>query len=180
MIEYSARKNGGVSRDEILAGLRERIVAFAASRISRDVAEDLAQEVLVVLEEKYSGVERVEDLLPLSLQILRFKLAGFRRKVARRGESGSVAVEESQLADPGEDPESAAARGEMLARLRTALKRMEPRCRDLFRLKLEGRNFLEIQAILGARSVNTVYTWDARCRGRLLDLMGGRWERRLS
>lgn len=178
MIEYSARKNGGVSRDEILAGLRERIVAFAASRISRDVAEDLAQEVLVVLEEKYSGVEQVEDLLPLSLQILRFKLAGFRRKVARWGESGSMAVEEAQLADPGENPESAAAHREMLARLRAALRRMEPQCRDLFRLKLEGRNFLEIQEILGARSVNTVYTWDARCRGRLLDLIGGRWGRR--
>jgi RNA polymerase sigma-70 factor (ECF subfamily) len=47
----------------------------------------------------------------------------------------------------------------------------------LFRLKLEGKSFAEIQTILGARSINTIYTWDARCRKRLLELMGGSWER---
>ena len=56
-----------VDRDHILARLRERIVAFAASYLSRDAAEDLAQEVLLVLHEKYPQLERVEDLLPLSL-----------------------------------------------------------------------------------------------------------------
>jgi hypothetical protein len=40
----------------ILASLRERIVAYAAS-VQRDTAEDLAQEVLMVLEVKYAQVE---------------------------------------------------------------------------------------------------------------------------
>ena len=40
------------SREAILLKLRERIVAFAASRIQRDAAEDLAQEVLILLHEK--------------------------------------------------------------------------------------------------------------------------------
>ncbi len=57
-----------------------------------------------------------------------------------------------------------------------ALKLLEPRCREMFRLKLEDRSFAEIQAVFGARSINTIYTWDARCRQRLLELMGGRWE----
>ncbi|MDP3001200.1 MAG: sigma-70 family RNA polymerase sigma factor [Bryobacterales bacterium] len=134
------------------------------------------QEVLVVLEEKYPEVRAAEDLLPLSLQILRFKLMAARRKVSRRGENRAIPVEEIQIADPRENPESAAGRAEMLGKLRAALKRMEPRCRQLFRLKLEGRGFPEIQAILGTRSINTIYTWDARCRHRLLELMGGRWE----
>jgi RNA polymerase sigma-70 factor (ECF subfamily) len=90
-----------MDRDEILARLRERIVAFAASRISRDVAEDLAQEVLMVLHDKYPEVVQIEDLLPLSLQIMRFKMAGLRRKVQRRGESGQVSVDEIQLPDLG-------------------------------------------------------------------------------
>jgi len=167
-----------VSRSEILVKLRERMIAFAASRTSGDVAEDLAQEVLVVLEEKYANLDRAEDLVPVSLQILRFKLAAAWRKSARRGEAASVLVEDAQIADGREDPERAAMRAEMCERLRSALRRMEPRCRELFRLKLEGKGFSEIQTILGARSVNTVYTWDARCRGRLLELMGGQWEAR--
>ena len=60
--------------DETLLSLRERIVAFAASRIGKDVAEDLAQEVLIVLHEKYGHVTRPEELLPLALQIIRFKM----------------------------------------------------------------------------------------------------------
>ena len=36
-----------MDRDEILGGLRERILAFATLRISREQAEDLTQDVLV-------------------------------------------------------------------------------------------------------------------------------------
>src|SRR5439155_27391742 len=55
-------KGISVQRDEILERLRERIVRFAASKLARDSAEDLAQEVLLVLHEKYPTLERVEDL----------------------------------------------------------------------------------------------------------------------
>ena len=61
-------------RGGILARLRERIVAFAASRYAGAHAEDLAQEVLVVIHEKYGHLHRLEDLVPLAFQILRFKL----------------------------------------------------------------------------------------------------------
>jgi RNA polymerase sigma-70 factor (ECF subfamily) len=165
-----------MDRDEILGRLRERIVAFATSRISRDVAEDLAQEVLMVLHDKYPEVTRIEDLFPLSLQILRFKMAGLRRKVHRRGEAGQISVDEIQLPDSGSNPEQQAQREEMLRRLTAAIEKLPPRCKQLFRLKLLGRTFAEIQEELDAASINTVYTWDSRCRRHLLDLMGGRWE----
>ena len=165
-----------MDRNLVLSKLRERIVAYAASRVQRDVAEDLAQEVLIVLERKYPQVETLDELLPLSFQILRFKLMGLRRKAARQGEYSQEPVEELPLPDPGEDPETAAERNQARERLRAALKKMEGRCRDLFRLKLEGKTFPEIQGILGAGSVNTVYTWDFRCRKQLLKLMGGKWE----
>jgi RNA polymerase sigma-70 factor (ECF subfamily) len=165
-----------MERDEILARLRERIVAFAASRISRDVAEDLAQEVLMVLHDKYPEVNRIEELLPLSLQIMRFKMAGLRRKVQRRGEAGQVSVDEIQLPDLGSNPEMQARREEMLRKLTAAIEKLPPRCKELFRLNLLGKTFAEIQDELDAASINTVYTWDARCRKHLLDLMGGRWE----
>jgi len=165
-----------VDREQILASLRERIVAFAASRIARDVAEDLAQEVLVLLHEKYLHVTRLEELLPLSFQIVRFKMVSLRRKAARRGEYTQVSVEDIQLPDLGSDPGTRLERKQMSERLAAAIGQLGGRCRDLFRLKLEGRTFAEIQTVLGANSINTIYTWDARCRKRLLELMGGSWE----
>ena len=67
--------------------------------MGRDVAEDLAQETLVVLEEKYRHVGRVEELLPLSLQIVRLKMSALRRKTVRRGEYTSISVEDTPLPD---------------------------------------------------------------------------------
>ena len=165
-----------MDRDAILTRLRERIVAFAASRIQRDLAEDLAQEVLVVLEEKYGHVEALDELLPLSLQIMRFKLAAFRRKQERRGVAEDAG--EMQIADLRPTPEAQAQREELLRLLSNAIPKLGERCREILRMKLLGRSFAEIGEALGAASINTVYTWDARCRQKLLELVGGRWERR--
>jgi len=130
----------------------------------------------VLLHEKYSHVTRIEELLPLSFQIVRFKMVSLRRKAARRGEYTQVSVEDIQLPDLGTDPVTRIEREQMSERLTAAIAQMGGRCRDLFRLKLEGKTFVEIQKTLGAGSINTVYTWDARCRKRLLELMGGNWE----
>ncbi|HEY6393241.1 MAG TPA: hypothetical protein VIX89_18310, partial [Bryobacteraceae bacterium] len=89
----SAEKAAVSSREEILLKLRERIVGFAASRLQRDAAEDLAQEVLILLHEKYGHLERLEDLLPLSLQIVRFKMMALRRKALRHGEYTQVPMD---------------------------------------------------------------------------------------
>ena len=165
------------SRQETLLKLRERIVGFAASRLQRDVAEDLAQEVLILLHEKYGHVERLEELLPLALQIVRFKIMALRRKNVRRGEYNPVPVEEVQLADGAADPLALAERKEMRERLVAAISQLGERCRKMLALKLEGKSFAEIQSILGAASLNTIYTWDFRCRKQLLELMGGSWEK---
>jgi len=168
--------SSGTDRAEILSALRERIVAFAASRYARDAAEDLAQEVLVVLHEKYAHLERLEDLVPLSFQILRFKLAAWRRKLVRHGEHTQVSVDDHPLAGDAPDPEAELARKELQDRLAKGLALLGKRCQELFRLKLEGMGFAEIRVILGAETLNTVYTWDHRCRKQLLEWMGGRWE----
>jgi RNA polymerase sigma-70 factor (ECF subfamily) len=165
-----------VSRDQVLATLRERIVAYAASRLGRDTAEDLAQEALVLIVAKYSHVEAMEELVPLAFQILRFKMNDFRRKAQRRGEFNAVTVDDLPLADEAADPYDAFRRRELQSRLNEAFQKLEGRCREIFRLKLAGRSFAEIATELGAASVNTVYTWDFRCRKNLLELMGGKWE----
>lgn len=149
---------------------------FAASHLSRDTAEDLAQEVLMLLHEKYAHLDRVEDLLPLSMQIVRYKIMSLRRKSVRRGEYTQVSVTDLPLPDLHPDAATLMERKEMLARLEQAIGKLGGRCRELIRLKLQGKTFPEIQAIMGAGALNTVYTWDHRCRKNLLDLMGGDWE----
>lgn len=172
----SAEQAARSSREEILDKLRERIVGFAASTLQRDAAEDLAQEVLLLLHQKYGHLERLEDLLPLSLQIVRFKMMAFRRKTLRRGEYTQVPVDEIQVPDGAADPLAAAEQREMRERLIAAVSKLGERCRKLFALKLEGKSYAEIQSILGVGSINTIYTWDFRCRKNLIELMGGSWE----
>lgn len=166
-----------VDRTDILERLRERIVRFAASRLMKDAAEDLAQEVLLVLHERYPTLDRVEDLVPLSLEIARFKIWAVRRKAVRRGEDRQVSVDDLPLAGDAPDPFEQAARRERMERLESALATLGERCRELFRLKLEGYTFPEIQKRLGVATLNTLYTWDFRCRKQLLERVGGAWEK---
>ena len=165
-----------MDRDTLLGRLRERIVAYAASRGAGDAAQDVAQDVLVLLHEKYGHVARLEDLVPLSLRIARVTLWSRHKKALRRGEYNPVPIEEAALADPADDPGREAERRQLLDRLTAALDRLGERCRRLFRWKLEGKTFPEIQRLLAVPSINTVYTWDHRCRKELLALMGGRWD----
>src|ERR1019366_1981650 len=136
--------------------------------LSRDLAEDLAQEVLLLLHEKYAHLESVEDLLPLSLQIVRFKIISQRRKSARRGEYTQVSITDIQLPDLDANPAEYVERKQMLERLAKAMSGLGDRCRELMRLKLQGKAFPEIQKIMGAAAMNTIYTWDHRCRKKLL------------
>jgi RNA polymerase sigma-70 factor (ECF subfamily) len=165
-------------REEILAKLRERIVRYAAFHLSRDAAEDLAQEVLLLLHEKYPHLDRAEELLPLSLQIVRFKIVAQRRKSARRGEYSQVSLSDIQLPDLDANPADYVERKEMQQRLAKAVGNLGDRCRELLRMKLAGKTFAQIQETMGAASINTVYTWDHRCRKDLLEAMGGDWEGR--
>ena len=160
-----------LARDRVLTQLRERIYAYAASRIGKDLADDLTQETLLLLEEKYAQVTALDELLPLCFQILRFKITEFFRKAKRRGELDPLPVEQLGLAS-GDDPLWALERQELRQRLFSAIQSLDGRCREIFRLKLEGKTFAEIRAAVGAATLNTVYTWDLRCRRRLMVLLG--------
>src|ERR1044072_3117557 len=157
-----------MDRDQILASLRESILGFATLRVSRAHAEDLAQDVLVVLHEKYAGVTELTELVPLAFQVLRYKMLDAHRKALRRGEYNQESVENLGMAASGGTPETQLDQKQRVERLVAALSRLGERCRELFRWKLEGKRFPEIQRLMGQKSVNTIYTWDLRCRKQLL------------
>jgi RNA polymerase sigma-70 factor, ECF subfamily len=165
-----------MDRDAILTSLRERILAFATLRVSRAQAEDLTQEVLVVLHEKYPNVADLTELVPLAFQVLRFKMLDAHRKSFRRGEYNQESVDDLPLADPSDDPAMQLDQKQRVDRLMAAMAQLGDRCRELFKWKLEGKSFPEIQKLMKQTSINTIYTWDLRCRKQLLTLMGGSWE----
>ena len=165
-----------MDRDGVLASLRERIVAFATSRVSREQAEDVTQEVLSLLHQKYAHVTDLSELMPLAIQILRFKMLDAHRKALRRGEYNQESVDNLALVASDPSPETQLDQKQRVERLLAAVGRLGERCRELFRWKLEGKSFVEIQTLMGQRSLNTIYTWDSRCRKQLLSLMGGSWE----
>lgn len=150
-------------------------MSFAASRLSRDVAEDITQETLLLLTTKYAHVTAFEDLVPLSITVAKFKIRGHVRKANRRGEYTAVPIEDVPLADETADPLTQVERRQAVDRLKRAIGRLDGRCRDVYRLKLSGLGFAEIRDRLGAASVNTVYTWEFRCRQRLRKLLDGPW-----
>ena len=165
-----------MERDHILSGLRERILAFATLRISRDHAEDLTQDVLSLLHEKYAHVTDLTELVPLAFRILRFKMLDAHRKALRRAEYNQASVEDLPLVDPADDNAMNLDQKQPLDRLMDAFSKLGKLCSELFKWKLEGKSFPEIQKLMGQSSVNTIYTWDLRCRKQLLALMGGSWE----
>jgi RNA polymerase sigma-70 factor, ECF subfamily len=168
-----------VTRNQILESLRERIVRFAASRVGEGAAgdaQDIAQEVLLLLHEKYPALDRIEDLLPLSIEIARLKILGARRKSVRRGENTQVSVDDLPLAGTAPDPLEQAVRRERLELLEAALKGLGERCREIFHLKLQGLSFIDIQKQLKVGSINTLYTWDLRCRKELRLRLGAEWD----
>jgi RNA polymerase sigma-70 factor (ECF subfamily) len=165
-----------MDREQILTTLRERILAFATSRVSRDRAEDLTQDLLTVLHDKYPTVRELTELVPLVFQVLRYKMLDAHRKALRRGEYNQESIEELPLADTGNDPVTQLDQKQRVDRLLAAIAQLGERCRELFRWKLDGKSFPEIQELMNQTSINTIYTWDLRCRKQLLASMGGSWE----
>lgn len=136
----------------------------------------MTQEVLSLLHEKYAHVTDLTELVPLAFQVLRYKMLDAHRKALRRGEYNQESVDDLSLAANDASPEAQLDQKQRVERLMAALAQLGERCRKLFRWKLEGKSFPEIQTLMGQTSINTIYTWDLRCRKQLMALMGSSWE----
>jgi RNA polymerase sigma-70 factor (ECF subfamily) len=97
-----------------------------------------------------------------------------RRKARRHGEFTQVSVDEVQMPDGRTDALTAMEQHEARERLIAAISEMGERCRKLLAMKLEDKSFAEIQASFGVSSINTIYTWDLRCRRQLMESMRDR------
>ena len=130
----------------------------------------------MVIHEKYSHLDAIEDLLPVALRTTRFKMMAVRRKQVRHGEHTAVPADEMPLTDGRPSQADEFDRKQQRERLAQAIEALGERCQQMLKWKLAGKGFAEIQVLLGVESINTIYTWDHRCRKQLLELMGGAWD----
>ncbi len=161
-----------MDRNQVLEQLRARIVAWATShnRARGIDPEDLAQDVLVELERRYSDVEGYEDLVPLSFRILDFKVRNEFRKRIRRKEDQQMPVEELFLASPGFDPEQRMMSQERRHQLARAAGRLKPKCQELLKLQLELGSLKTVSQLLEVPE-GTIYSRWSRCRQALRKLL---------
>ena len=176
-------EDGALERDELLARVRLRVLAAARAWVSPADAEDLAQETLMLLSTKYAHVSAPEEIVAVAAGIVRRKRLAHWRKAARRkalGETPLAAVDPTdgdpldRRPDDEPGPEAIARDRQRLSIFVEAASRLDGRCREILRRKLQGASFVEIASELG-RPVNTIYSWDWRCHKRLKSLLGDRW-----
>lgn len=150
------------ARAAILVKVRERIVRFAASKVGAEYADDLANDTIQVVETKYRDKDSEADLIPLAVGVMKNKIREFRRQRDR----GHAPLDEARAAAADDSRDA-----DLRRLLYDSIARLGPRCRELFRLQLEGYTSPEIQRRLGARTLRTLYTWTFRCTEELRKIM---------
>jgi len=149
--------------EELAARIRVRLVRFASSK-GIDRAEDIAQETLMVLWEKFAHLDREADVVPLAFSICGRKIFEARRFQARGGEE---LPDHESVADPGPDPQERLMNEQTRRRLIAGIRKLPPRCRELLRLRLLGWSTEQIAEALKMRT-GTLYVWKHRCLHALL------------
>ncbi|MEX5215108.1 MAG: hypothetical protein NW703_13190 [Nitrospiraceae bacterium] len=102
-----------------------------------------------MLHDKYPQAVDATELVPLVFQILRYKMADAHRKALRRREYHQASIDDLPLADQTDDPAFGLERKQGVERLVNAMAQLGERCRELFKWKLEGKTFPEIQRLMG-------------------------------
>jgi len=141
--------------------------------MSRADAEDLAQDVCMVLLQKYNQVANKEELLRLAYTILMKLRIGRWRRVARRGENTAKSVDDLPLKDPGDDPETVLRRKEFAEKIGKAIRSLGEPCRTVLLLKFQKHDTAYIQRAIGAPTENAVFLRLSRCRDKLDQKLGG-------
>ncbi len=154
-------------KELLFSKLSERIRGFATSRVGSGRAEDVAQETMLVIAEKYGDVTDTSECLRLAFKIARLKISNLWRLDRRRKTSGVDSEELERFPSEDDAPDREMMRSQMIDQLTKAMSGLTVRCREIFRMKLDGLRFAEIAKRLKVKSLNTVYVWDHRCRQRL-------------
>src|SRR5690349_19165063 len=121
-----------MTREEALPVIRERLLRAWTYKAGKDVAEEIAQETLLLLESKYRQVTGVTDLVRLS-----FAISTHVSQTLRRRMRVGTYVSPPDQWDPV-DPARGQEHQLLLSSIRSHIAQMKGRCPELLRLHLEG------------------------------------------
>lgn len=156
------------ARNQIFSHLRQRIVNAIARRFGRERAEDMAQNVMVVLLRKYPHVSDEVELGRLAMSIKGF--VGFEELV----ELGRAVQQPEEgwdrLTDRSASPENTARRKQLENCLYACIPKLSERCKEIIRRRLLEWDSMEI-AKLFKISGDTLNVAEWRCRRRLREIM---------
>lgn len=147
--------------------IRRRIIDFATAKVGRDGAEDIAQDCMLLLVEKYSDIRDLNSMIKIAVTIARNKTFEYFRQAKREEEFPETAADQTDIHREVE-------RRQVMDRILPAMLQLGEKCRHLLQLKLFGeKGSAEIQKLLGVNSINTVYTWESRCFKQLMAIVRG-------
>jgi RNA polymerase sigma factor (sigma-70 family) len=151
--------------------VRERVRAFLLSRKQAEAdAEDVAQDCIVILVDRYPNVRGQIDLLKLATRIAGNRICQLYRERARMAPLVPGHVADRSLYP---DPEESAGRREMVDRILFGMMELQARCRDLLRMLLiEQMEYADVRAILGL-DPDYIYVLRQRCLQALRRNVGG-------
>jgi RNA polymerase sigma factor (sigma-70 family) len=160
--EEKQTEQAGEERDELFRKLRERIVSILTRRFGRERAEDIAQDVMVILARRYPHVnsEEIDKVAWTIMGYLKLEQVRNHWRLTQEPEGGFVLAD----AKPAIDIELI--RRERYKWLAARILQLKQGCRKLIRLRLEEKTSEEIGSEMGM-SVGAVNTSLSRCLKRL-------------
>lgn len=164
-----ARSGDLAAENELFERLSARIRALAKKRVwDPHAAEDLAQETLKTVCEKYRDVELPRGLLPWVFTVFHHKMGNYLKRERTRSR------EVQSLDDLGASSEDEAIQSfEIWEMLEKALRLASSDCRTVFRVLLSGGDRAAMLATFPGDPEGTVDSRVSRCRKRLLDYLEG-------
>lgn len=121
---------------------------------------------MLELTRKYSHLDDLDDLVPVAVQILKFKSWGDIRRRYRRKEDQNLQVEDVLLEYQGPSPEQWLLKRELRGLLPRAVRQLSQACQELIGLQLEDKSLKEIIDHFQVPS-GTIYARSSRCRDAL-------------
>jgi RNA polymerase sigma-70 factor (ECF subfamily) len=166
-------------RERVLKLVYDRIVAYlASSPRARHVAEDLAQDVMVVLMERYGHIESEDELRNIAYQTARWKIISYLRLKDSAVSFAGVDVTEVQLPAESGNPAEAMERKEIAQRLASALREIGEPCRTLLHMFFAKKSGREMAATL-MQTERAVASRLARCKRTVANIIRGEVNRKL-
>lgn len=154
---------------DLLMQNQMRIYAYILSLVRNyHDADDLLQETVQTMYQKYQDSLPINDFVAWGIQIAKFKILNYRKKMSNSHVSYDERLFESCLALLDEESKDYDGR---MDRLGQCLKRLRPRAKELVKLRYyQDLKPRQISLLLGL-SVANIYKAMSRIHGQLLECM---------